>query len=129
MVTKLDQPINSNGEQEKFCPYLGMERDETTSYAFPSPQNICYRSVPAASPSRAHQRAACQSPEYIHCPVYASDQPITMPRNIWRKRHRSLFRRWIGQLQLRLQRKPPRPEPLPKYRPEDDPVLKLRKKT
>ena len=63
---------NDGNELEKICPYLGLQGDPSTSYAFPNPRNFCHRSKSNQSISLAHQTKYCLSQEYPSCPIFQS---------------------------------------------------------
>jgi hypothetical protein len=64
------------------CPYLGLHDDRLTALAYPSAWNYCYHAVPAASVLETHQVEACLSLQYVHCPVYLSRKPASLPARL-----------------------------------------------
>lgn len=76
--------MNSNNQNSIFqnCPYLGLHDDQRTSLAYPSAWNYCYRAHPPASVSISHQITACLCPEFIHCPVYLTEQEGILPATL-----------------------------------------------
>ena len=64
------------------CPYLGLHDDRSTSLAFPSNWNFCYRAKPPASVVLSHQSEACLIPQYLQCPVYLREKTGRLPSNL-----------------------------------------------
>ena len=85
------------------CPYLGLHDDSSTSLAYPSAWNYCYRAAPPASVLVAHQSETCLCPRYSDCTVYRSSRWGRLPTNLRGRlkarlgeNRASRARRWIA---------------------------------
>ena len=60
------------------CPHLGLQDDRSTSLAYPSTWNYCYRAVPPHSVVVTHQEMVCLTAGHQQCPVFlrASSGPL-----------------------------------------------------
>lgn len=64
------------------CPHLGLHDDPRTALAYPSMWNYCYRAKQPGSVNLLHQGEVCLSTAFIHCPVYAAKQQISLPPHL-----------------------------------------------
>lgn len=64
------------------CPHLGMQHDETTSFAYPSGGNYCYNCRIPSSPAEEHQAQFCLTRAHTECPVFAMDKHLPFPKNV-----------------------------------------------
>lgn len=64
------------------CPYLGLHDDSSTSLAYPSTWNYCYRATPPASILVSHQVETCLCPQYVDCTVYLSNKWESLPSGL-----------------------------------------------
>lgn len=61
------------------CPYLGLHDDRSTSLAYPSAWNYCYRALPPESVVPTHQESVCLTGMYQQCPIYLRAQNGPLP--------------------------------------------------
>ncbi len=52
------------------CPYLGLENDPETCYAFPSESNYCFRLSEPHAIEASHQSGYCLTPAYTRCKIF-----------------------------------------------------------
>jgi hypothetical protein len=85
------------------CPYLGLHDDSSTSLAYPSAWNYCYRAAPPASVLVSHQSETCLCPGYSDCTVYRSSKWERLPSGLrgsvrakLGENRTSRARRWIA---------------------------------
>jgi hypothetical protein len=62
------------------CPYLGLHDDRSTSLAYASPWNYCYRAEPPGSVAASYQSRVCLRRCYVDCAVYHSTGSSRLPR-------------------------------------------------
>jgi len=69
---------------ESRCPYLGLEDDPETWFAFSSDPNYCHRVSPAEPVAKRYQTEACLSENFAACPVFraAENWRGRLPREI-----------------------------------------------
>ena len=77
-----DDPSNSEGLENQFCPYLGLKFDPKSWVGYPSHINYCHRVKPLAVPKFEHQRNFCLTSNYIDCPVVYGGPGQKMPKVI-----------------------------------------------
>lgn len=77
------------------CPYLGLEDDPETWFAFSSDANYCHRVSPSEGIARNYQIEACLLENFVTCPVFraAADWHGRLPSGIRRKTERRRRRR------------------------------------
>lgn len=64
------------------CPFLGLHDDSSTSLAYGSPWNYCYRANPPASVVVSYQLKVCLCPDFVSCAVYHSARWERLPRSL-----------------------------------------------
>jgi LysM repeat protein len=71
---------------ESRCPYLGLEDDPETWFAFSSDSNYCHRVSPAEPVARHYQSEACLSENFAGCPIFraAANWRGRLPREMRR---------------------------------------------
>ena len=74
--------INGRSISVQRCPYLGLHDDRSTSLAYPSAWNYCYRAAPPASVLISHQVEACLCPLYTGCTIYISEKTRPLPSSL-----------------------------------------------
>jgi hypothetical protein len=72
----------NNASHIQICPFLGLRDDATSSLAFPSDSNYCYRSQPIAVVCFTHQEEACLGGKYHECPVFLREQAGSLPSHL-----------------------------------------------
>jgi len=80
--------INANGSD--VCSYLGSQEDPETALWYPSLNNRCYRSQPAASIKLDYQRTRCLTTSYSECTVCQRGDGLPPTQDIGEYRRRSL---------------------------------------
>src|SRR5512141_2084544 len=66
----MNRPSNASPGIFQRCPHLGLQDDRSTSLAYPSTWNYCYRADPPHSVLLAHQEAVCLTGAHRQCPVF-----------------------------------------------------------
>jgi LysM repeat protein len=69
-----EQPETHNKSQELNCPFLGMQDDSDTFFAYASPGNFCYKVKSPQPITNAHQVSCCLDSAYKKCPVFSSPE-------------------------------------------------------
>lgn len=76
------------------CPYLGLEDDPETWFAFSSDSNHCHRVSPTEPVARSYQTETCLSENFVQCPVFRAAEgwrgrlPRELHRSGGQRRHR-----------------------------------------
>lgn len=61
------------------CPFLGQGGDAKTSFAYPTPRNLCYQVTPATTVKAQKQQAYCLTEQHVHCPLYQQSSAVGLP--------------------------------------------------
>ena len=69
-----ERPETRNKSQEQNCPFLGMQDDSGTFFAYASPGNFCYKVKSPQPITNAHQVSCCLDSAYKKCPVFSSPE-------------------------------------------------------
>jgi len=74
--------MNNTNHINRTCPSLGLVDDADTSLGFPSNWNYCHRSNPIAPPRFKHQEEYCLGGKYGECPLFLSQQAVSLPKEL-----------------------------------------------
>jgi hypothetical protein len=64
------------------CPYLGVQDDAATHYAWAKPGHFCYRVRPPQAIAVSHQENHCMNGRYPTCVVYPASYKGVLPQQI-----------------------------------------------
>lgn len=79
----MNKPVNAAPGIFQRCPHLGLHDDRSTSLAYPSAWNCCYRATPPESVSTAHQESVCLTVAHMQCPILLrAGQQGPLPDNL-----------------------------------------------
>ena len=90
MMNTLGDPAWSHASN---CPHLGMQRDPSTSLAYPSEGNRCYHCTSDGAVHLDHQRQYCLTDSHLRCPQYSAQPQDTLPESL-RQQQKSSTPRW-----------------------------------
>jgi len=75
-------PDIAEGDQQEFCPFLGLAQDSQTSLSYPSSWNVCHHTRPVGTPNLNFQKSFCFSRNHSTCPVYSRSERAPLPAGI-----------------------------------------------
>lgn len=78
----MKQSVNASPGIFQRCPHLGLHDDRSTSLAYPSAWNYCYRATPPESVSSAHQETVCLTAAHMQCPILLRATQGPLPPNL-----------------------------------------------
>lgn len=83
----MDTPDNLYTEQvgpsyTTVCPYLGLQDDPHTHFAWPQPGHFCYHAEPPHSVDIQHQQTHCLKRAHSKCAVYSDEWQGPLPHEL-----------------------------------------------
>lgn len=76
------KPIKRGTGPLGVCPYLGVQDDPATHFAWAKPGHFCYRVRPAQAIEPGHQENFCLNGKYPTCVVYPASWRGPLPSNV-----------------------------------------------
>jgi hypothetical protein len=76
------KPIKKGTGPLGVCPYLGVQDDPATHFAWAKPGHFCYRVRPAQAIEPGHQENFCLNGRYPTCVVYPASWRGPLPANV-----------------------------------------------